>query len=338
MPRICLLGVWAILATQTALSAAGWERLDRCEFFEGSHSDGDSIEVRRGNQHYIFRLYFVDCVEKNPLSRVRRRTQGNYFGLKSSEGTALRVAYLATNFTREKLRKPFTVYTRWQPVDPGGDNPAVRSFVETGDGEDLATLLVSEGLAIIRHGDSAVSDNPQGRSSDEISSDLRRAEADAKTHNRGAWGLAGVRENDREEGVLTATDREALVSRAGTKVKVRGRVSRIGALSDRRMTFVDFGEKGEDGFVAIIRSTALPSFLKQFPNGLKSALVDRDVLLEGVITLYRGAPQIELQSPKQLHIERKDRKPASASPAARLTPGTLDFWAGNLSLPPGRFA
>ena len=206
MSRIGSLVAWAVLVSQAALLARGWERLDRCEFFEGASSDGDSIEVHRGSQQYIFRLYFVDCVEKNPLSGARRREQGKYFGLKSSEGTPLRAAYLAKNFTKDKLREPFTIFTRWQRVDPGGENPAFRAFVETADGEDLATLLVTEGLAIIRHGESAVSDHPKGQSSEQISSDLRRAEAEARARKRGAWGLAS--ENDRAEDVLMATDRE----------------------------------------------------------------------------------------------------------------------------------
>ncbi|MGA7215685.1 MAG: hypothetical protein WBX20_15895 [Terrimicrobiaceae bacterium] len=323
MSRIGSLVAWAVLVSQAALLARGWERLDRCEFFEGASSDGDSIEVHRGSQQYIFRLYFVDCVEKNPLSGTRRREQGKYFGLKSSEGTPLRAAYLAKNFTKDKLREPFTIFTRWQRVDPGGDNPAFRAFVETADGEDLATLLVTEGLAIIRHGESAVCDHPKGRSSEQISSGLRRAEAEARARKRGAWGLAS--ENDRAEDVLMATDREGLVSRAGTRVTVLGRVRRVGALPDGRMTFINFSDDRKGGFAAIVRANALPRFSKQFPKGLKGALVDKDVLLEGVIILYRGAPQIELESPAQLRIETRDRKPASAIPAAKLGPGTRDF-------------
>ena len=325
MRRIGLLAAWAVLAAQAVLLAGGWERLDRCEFFEGPSSDGDSIEVHRGNRHYIFRLYFVDCVEKNPLSGARRREQGKYFGLKSADGTPLRAAYLAKNFTKDKLREPFTIFTRWQRVDPGGDNPAFRAFVETADGEDLATLLVTGGLAIIRHGDRAVSDHPEGQSSEQISSKLRKAEAEARARKRGAWGLAGVVESDRAEDVLMATDRQALVSRAGTRVKVRGRVSRVGALPDGRMTFINFSVDGKEGFVAIVRAKALPRFSNQFPKGLKSALVDRDVLLEGVITLYRGAPQIELESPTQVHIERHDKKPAPTIPTAKLRQELPEF-------------
>ena len=44
--------------------------------------------------------------------------------------------------------------------------------------------------------------------------------------------------------------------------------------------------------------------MKRFPGGLKNGLEGRDVLLEGLITLYRGAPQIVLESPSQLRVER----------------------------------
>ncbi|MGA7395426.1 MAG: hypothetical protein WBL40_10760 [Terrimicrobiaceae bacterium] len=320
MVRFGVLAVCAVLlGSHAVLQARQWERLEGCEYFEGVYSDGDSIEVRRDGKHYVFRLYFVDCVEKNPASRARRRTQGQYFGLKASEGTPLRAAYLAKNYTRDKLREPFTVLTRWQLVDPDGDNPAVRAFVETAGGGDLATLLVSEGLAIIRHGETAVADHPNGRGSPEISADLRKAEAEARARKRGAWGLLAASVSDQQQEILMATDREALVSRAGTRVKVRGRVSRVGALADGRLTFINFSAKAKEGFVGVIRASALPSFLKEFPKGLRSALVDRNVLLEGVITLHKGVPQIELKSPAQLRIEGGSEKPANL--ASSMTPG-----------------
>jgi endonuclease YncB( thermonuclease family) len=334
MPRLGLLAVCAVfLVSQGVLPARQWERLEGCEYFEGVYSDGDSIEVHRDGEHYVFRLYFVDCVEKNPASRARRRTQGEYFGLKASEGTPLRAAYLAKNYTKERLREPFTVYTRWQPVDPDGDNPAVRAFVVTTGGDDLATLLVSEGLAIIRHGETAVSNHPNGRRSAEISADLRKAEAEARARKLGAWGLVAASVSDQRQEILMATDREALVSRAGTRVRVWGRVSRVGALPNGRLTFINFSTKAGEGFVGVIRANALPGFLKQFPKGLRSALVDKNVLLEGVITLHKGAPQIELESPAQLRIERPGEKPPSTALASSVTPRIADFRTMTWSAP-----
>lgn len=305
MVRFCFLaGIAVFVLSSGLLAARDWVKWDHCEYFEGPHSDGDSIEILRGGKRHVFRLYFVDCVEKNPASAARRAEQGLYFGLKPSGDLALRAAYLARNFTRKQLREPFTVYTRWQPVDPEGDNPAVRAFVETASGEDLAKLLVEQGLAIIRHGQSAVSDHPDGRTGEEVSSDLRRSEAEARALKRGAWGLAAKNESGRSEDVLSATETEALVSRAGTRASVRGRVARVVSIGHGRMTFIDFAARSGEGFTGIVRASAFPDFVKRFPGGLKNGLEGRDVLLEGLITLYRGVPQIVLESPSQLRVER----------------------------------
>lgn len=295
---------WAVIVSQAVLWAQGWERLDRCEFHEGPHSDGDSVEVRRGGKRHVFRLYFVDCIEKNPASRVRRAVQARYFGMNgASENVALRAAYLASGFTRRELDEPFTVYTRWQPVDPDGGNPAVRAFVETANGKDLSMLLVSEGLAIIRHGRRAVSDHPDGRTIEEFSSELRRAEREARAMKRGAWGLQGAAAGEVAAGVIEATDRQALVASAGSRLRVCGRVSRVGTLPGR-MTFINFsGNREKGGFVGIVREKFRSRFSGRFPDGLGSGLTGKQVVLEGTLTLYRDIPQIELESPGQIRVE-----------------------------------
>jgi hypothetical protein len=171
--------------------------------------------VRRGGRRLVLRRYFVDCLEKNPASRARRAAQTRYFGLKEpSENAALRAAYLASGLTRRELSQPFTVYTRWQRVDPEGGNPAVRAFVRTAKGE-----VVNEGLAIIRHGRSAVSDHPEGGSVAEISSALKRAESEAREMKKGAWGLAEVVDGRASPALVAATDREALVAHAGSRLE-----------------------------------------------------------------------------------------------------------------------
>jgi hypothetical protein len=77
----------------------------------------------------------------------------------------LRAAYLAKNYTRQTARALYGL-DALAAVDPDGDNPAVRAFVETAGGEILQSL-VSEGFAIIRHGETAVADHPNGRGSPE---------------------------------------------------------------------------------------------------------------------------------------------------------------------------
>jgi hypothetical protein len=302
MQRLGFVLVWAFVVSP--LLAGGWEKLTGCEYHEGSHSDGDSIEILRDGKRYIFRLYFVDCVEKNPDSRARRTVQSRYFGLDDrAPDSALRVAYLASAFTRSQLREPFTIYTRWQRVDADSGNPAIRAFVQTAKGDDLSTLLVAEGLAIIRHGAKAVADHPEGRNSTEFSAHLKRVERDAREKKRGAWGIASSKVNDPETTVVEATDYQTLVANAGRRLKVRGRVSRVGRLSGR-MTFINFsGNPERDSFVGIVRERFLPRFSEHFPSGLKSELTGKFVVLEGTVTLFRTIPQIELENPEQLRVE-----------------------------------
>jgi endonuclease YncB( thermonuclease family) len=302
MKRLGLALVWAFVVSP--LLAQGWEKLTRCEYHQGSHSDGDSIEILRDGKRYIFRLYFVDCVETNRDSRARRAVQSRYFGLDGrAQASALRVAYLASTFTRSQLREPFTIYTRWQPVDADSGNPAIRAFVETAKGDDLATLLVGEGLAIIRHGAKAVSHHPDGRSATEFSAHLTTVERQAREKKRGAWGIASSKVDEPVAAVVEAGDQETLVANAGQHLKVRGRVARVGRLSGR-MTFINFsGNPDRNGFVGIVREKFLHRFSERFPNGLQAGLIGKSVVLEGTVTMFRNTPQIDLEHPWQLQVE-----------------------------------
>ena len=128
-------------------------------------------------------------------------------------------------------------------------------------------------------------------------------EREAKEKKRGAWGIASSKVNDLGVKTVEASDRETLVANAGRYLKVRGRVSRVGRLSGR-MTFINFsGNADGDGFVGIVREKFLHRFSERFPNGLKSALTGKSVVLEGTVTLFRSIPQIELEHPRQLRVE-----------------------------------
>ncbi len=301
----CMVVWWALLPSLHAL-APGWEKLENCRLVEGAHSDGDSIETEYHGQRYVFRLYFVDTIEKNPQSRSRRAGQAKYFALNgdATEAKALQAAYAASDFTKEQLKRPFAVYTRWEKVDSRGDNPSLRAFITTAEGKDLSTQLVGEGLAIIRSGRRSVADHPTGATVDETLRDLRRAETAAHLAGRGAWASSRVKtppppESARE---VAAGDRKKLLSLAGHKARVTGRISRIGALPDGRITFLNFDGNQREDFVAIVREGSLPALKKHFPAGLEQALVGRDVIIEGLITLFRDTPQIEIEHPAQISL------------------------------------
>jgi endonuclease YncB( thermonuclease family) len=299
------MGFILLIPSVFALTAS-WEKLENCRFVEGSHSDGDSIEAEVRGKRYIFRLYFVDAIEKNSQSRARRAGQAKYFGIKGAEAEAraLQAAYAASDFTRNRLQKPFIVYTRWEKVDPRGNNPSLRAFVRTADGKDLATALVGEGLAVIRSGRRSTADHPEGRTVDETLRDLRQIETRAHLAGRGAWASSplGTKASVAPARIIPARDTKTLRTLAGHKARVTGRVSRVGSLPDGRITFLNFEGTERGDFVAIVRAGSLAKLKKRFPDGLEKALTGRDVTVEGLVTLYRDAPQIEIESPGQLSV------------------------------------
>lgn len=304
MRQLLLLCLFSLCGTTWASLAPGWEKLEGCRYVAGPHSDGDSVETLYQGRKYVFRLYFVDCIEKNPDSRERRAEQARSFGITGpdQETTAIRLGRQAQTLTRQWLERPFTVYTRWEKVSPGTSNPAFRAFIETADGQDVAGLLVDEGLAIIRRGRS-ISDHPAGRVGEEIRADLVNREAIARQAGKGAWGAAAHPDATPalEPGVISAADSAALLRHVGKSVRVRGTIRNVHSLPGRKITFVNFEGVPRGGFVALIRRTAYDSISRSLEGGLE-ALPSQSVEVSGTITLYQDTPQIEIDTARQLRV------------------------------------
>lgn len=302
----CVTAIGMAFLSPTFALPPGWEKLEDCQFLEGTFSDGDSIEAEYGGKKYLFRLYFVDAIEGFPKAKARRAGQAKYFGLTSAEADAqaVQIANAAADFTKAQLQKPFTVYTRWDKVNPKDENSSLRAFVTTSGGDDLSTKLVSEGLALILSGSRSTTDHPEGKPADETLRDLRRIETEAHVAGRGAWAFSKIETGTdiAPAATVPAKDRKALLALAGHSARVQGRISRVTALLDGRITFLSFEGNGKEDFVAIIRAGSLGTVTQQFPGGLEQDLVGKDVAIEGVVTLYRDTPQIEINSPSQISI------------------------------------
>ena len=308
--------MWRWIGCVAALAFAGqaahsaeplpWRTLEGCRFVEAVANDGDSFCVDHAEQRTVYRLYFVDTFESDPGEGARRAGQARYFGMagERADPQALALAAEAADVVRKKLAQPFTVVTRGDPADPRDPSTPVRAFVVTAGGEDLAEELVRRGLALIRGGKSSTAPHPDGRTVDQTLRDLRLAETEAHRAGRGAWAGSTLPESapGRKEGVLAVTDRTALLARAGERVRVTGRVDRVATLPDGRITFLNFVNTDRGDFVAIVREGFLPAVAGGFPHGLAAGLVGRDVALSGVITVYRNAPQLEIEESGQIEI------------------------------------
>ena len=164
-----------------------------CQFVSAAWADGDSFPVRLpdGSEPTV-RLYGVDCIEWHVTDETdarRLRAQRRYFGIAREDGNeSIKLAKdygeRAHQFVKAQLSKPFTVHTAFSDARGDGRHPRVYAFVTTADGEDLATLLVHQGLARA-HGVGRAT--PDGTHRDDYRSGLEDAELVAASRQRGVW-------------------------------------------------------------------------------------------------------------------------------------------------------
>ncbi|MES2658919.1 MAG: helix-hairpin-helix domain-containing protein [Verrucomicrobiota bacterium] len=232
------------LSANTYLAGEELRKFTGCTMMETEWTDGDSFSVKfsDGKQRTV-RLYGADCIEMHVNgddSNARRlRDQRRYFGIgdiliAKSQGEAAKSA------TAGLLARPFTVYTTF--ADGRGDERFERIyvFVETSDGKDLATTLVSQGLA---RAFGVVRQLADGTSGNEWREHLADIELTAARAGRGAWAktdwekLPDFRKEAREE----TTELEIA---KGTKQATEDKPIDINHASrDELMTLPQIGER-----------------------------------------------------------------------------------------------
>ena len=168
------------LNVSVAADRQEWVTFTNCHYVAGKDCDGDSFRVRSGTNEFIVRLYFVDAPEINLRYAERSREQAEHFGTTLDE--IVREGLRAREVTRELLRQPFTVRTRWASAAGGGREPRYYSFVEIGT-NSLAELLVAQGWARTM----GVTASLPGQKSKVVAERLRRLEAEAKAKCLGIW-------------------------------------------------------------------------------------------------------------------------------------------------------
>lgn len=164
-----------------------------CTLVNAEWADGDSFPVKlQDGQERTCRIYGADCIEwhvKDETLARRLRAQRRYFGISGGETSqsmakAQSFGKMAAERTRELLAKPFTVYTAFTDARGGENSHRIYAFITTADGRDLASILVSEGLArafgIVRR-------LPDGTGADEYREKLRDMELVAAGEKKGIW-------------------------------------------------------------------------------------------------------------------------------------------------------
>ncbi len=171
-----------ILMIPLLVSAEKWEVLSKCKLITNSYNDGDSFHISYKGNEYIFRLYFVDTPETNLKYKNRVKEQAEYW--KISTKATMKIGKKAKKFSADKLKGKITVFTKWDDAKGSSKIPRYFAFVKTTSGDDLAELLVSNGLARI-YGMRV--NHPKGNKANVISKRLKKLERSAKSKKLGGW-------------------------------------------------------------------------------------------------------------------------------------------------------
>jgi len=166
--------------------AADLQMFSNARLINDPANDGDSFLVEANGKSFHVRLYFVDCPETSiaftsDAQRVREQTR--YFGLSDAKRT-IHFGNEAKTFVDRILVKPFTIHTAFASALGRSAKGRVYGFITTADGNDLASLLVKNGLART-HGIGR--ETPDGVSHDEMIARLRDFEISAMLKRVGIW-------------------------------------------------------------------------------------------------------------------------------------------------------
>lgn len=187
----------AVLAA--AAAAEPLQKFAPCRLVAAEWSDGDSfIAMLPDGTRQTIRLYGVDCIEwhVNDETDARRlRSQRRYFGIQGGDAvgsmrSAREFGRLAAERTRALLAEPFTVHTAFSGARGTSSGGRVYAFVTTPGGEDLATLLVREGLA---RAFGITRETPAGASGADYRAALADVELTAAAEKRGIWATTDWR-------------------------------------------------------------------------------------------------------------------------------------------------
>lgn len=191
--------MWMVAGVLTGAAIADdparLQQLENCRLVETNWADGDSFLVKTAEgKTFTARLYGVDCLEWHVSDETdgrRLRAQRRYFGITGAGGSARASIALAKEFggkawqeVKARLADPFTVHTTFADARGDGRYQRYYVFITMEGGEDLASHLVSTGLA---RAYGVYRSRPDGRSREECRADLADLELRAAKLGKGIW-------------------------------------------------------------------------------------------------------------------------------------------------------
>lgn len=221
-----------------------------CIFVPTDWGDGDSFLVRTpAGEERTVRLYGADCFEWHVTdeSDARRlRAQRRYFGITFHGGSSQESIRIAKDFGKaayeevaKQLAEPFTIHTSFSDARGDGKYERIYAFVVTAEGIDLASHLVSEGLARAFGVGRGTWD---GRSLDEYRASLEDRELLAARRSLGAWAATDWENIANERMEQRMEDEEFALATGDLKIRDGEKVDPNEAARDRLMQLPGVGE------------------------------------------------------------------------------------------------
>lgn len=226
------------------------EHLENCTLVHTEWADGDSFLIRTADgKELTLRLYGADCIEYHVTDETdarRLREQRRYFGIaehgkspETSIALAKGLGKQAAEETAHALSKPFTVHTSFADARGDGKHERIYGFLTTAEGADLASHLVTKGLA---RAFGVYKQTPLGKSGSDYRAELTDLELRSARLGTGAWKHTDwnllpeerrmQREEDSELELATGAKREF----SGKPIKVNS------AARDELMSIPGIGE------------------------------------------------------------------------------------------------
>ena len=171
-----------LLSLCAATAQAEWVKLEKVTLRSDPSNDGDSFHVAANGKSYYLRLYFVDCPETQNRLAARIEEQAQALGISSKK--VIKLGKEAEDFTRGRLKAPFTVWTEWMDAQGDSQMPRFFAFVRDAEGRDLGQELVGNGLARVY---GAQADHPEGPNRTAQWGILEQRRQAAQTQQLGCW-------------------------------------------------------------------------------------------------------------------------------------------------------
>lgn len=103
------------------------------------------------------------------------------------------------------------------------------------------------------------------------------------------------------EAEIKAEDIEKIKTYDGKLITVAGTIKRVSKAKSGKVTFINFGDDWKSSFTSIVFAGDEEKFKEM--GGLES-LLNKNVKLTGVVTIYKDKPEIILKSPTQITVQK----------------------------------